>query len=109
MLVNSVPQIKDMPGALAVAVQYFLYLIPYALRRAVQHRRVEITLQGHAISRANPCIGQISCPVHTESVAASICHDVQPLAAIFGKQHNGHLASIGFTLQPINDLLHVVQ
>ena len=103
VLVNAVPEVKDMAFALAKPGENGRHLFFDARRGGIQHRGIHIALQGDFMADATPRIGDIGSPVEPQRIAAGFRHRFQPLPAAFGKQGYRYATAFVLTQQTIDD------
>ena len=102
-------EVEDVAAAFAVAMQNTAHFGADGFGRAEQGGRVEVALQRHLAAHVLPCLIEVYRRIQAERVGATFGHQLEPLAAAFGKQDNGHAAAFVFAGEAADDLAHIGQ
>ena len=108
-LMNAVTQVEYVTVARTKALQNVRHLGTNTIRRCVQHTRIHVALQRHAITDTATGVIDIGGPVQTQGIGTGFGHHFQPLPAVLGKQDHRHAAAFVFTDKTIHYLLHVLE
>ena len=77
---NTMPQVKDVSLAFAVALKHALDFFADFAFRAIQYTRIKVALQRHSVIGEGACIAQIDGPVDAHSITAGTRDIRQPHA-----------------------------